>query len=139
MSSLTKGFLSLTDRSSLRIRIPARIVKLATHLLTGQQVAIKIIDKKAIGDDLPRVKTELDALKKLCHQHICRLYQYIETEHKFYVVMEYCSGGELFDYIVRKNRLEESEARHFFRQLVQAMAYVHASGFAHRDLKPTYT
>uniref|UniRef100_A0A1I8A8Q2 non-specific serine/threonine protein kinase n=1 Tax=Steinernema glaseri TaxID=37863 RepID=A0A1I8A8Q2_9BILA len=111
-------------------------VKLATHLLTGQHVAIKIIDKRLIGDDLPRVTTELAALKTLCHQNICRLYQYIETDTKFYVVMEYCSGGELFDYIVKKNRLEESEARHFFRQLVQAIAYVHASGFAHRDLKP---
>lgn len=42
----------------------------------------------------------------------------------------------MFDYIVRKERLEESEARHFFRQLVQAIAYVHSMGFAHRDLKP---
>lgn len=42
----------------------------------------------------------------------------------------------MFDYIVKKERLEESEARHFFRQLVQAIAYVHSMGFAHRDLKP---
>ncbi|VDD91241.1 unnamed protein product [Enterobius vermicularis] len=111
-------------------------VKLATHLLTGQKVAIKIIDKQAIGDDLPRVTKELEALRKLSHQNICRLYQHIETEEKFYIVMEFCSGGEMFDYIVKKERLQESEARHFFRQLVQAIAYVHNMGFAHRDLKP---
>uniref|UniRef100_A0A915DQA0 Protein kinase domain-containing protein n=1 Tax=Ditylenchus dipsaci TaxID=166011 RepID=A0A915DQA0_9BILA len=86
-------------------------VKLATHLLTGEKVAIKIIDKKAIGDDLPRVTTELEALKHLAHQNICRLFQYVETVDKFYI---YCNGGEMFDYIVKKERLEESEARHFF-------------------------
>ncbi|KAI1732853.1 protein kinase domain-containing protein [Ditylenchus destructor] len=111
-------------------------VKLATHLLTGEKVAIKIIDKKAIGDDLPRVTTELEALKNLAHQNICRLFQYIETSEKYFIVMEYCNGGEMFDYIVKKERLEESEARHFFRQLVQAIAYVHSVGYAHRDLKP---
>ncbi|CAB3409490.1 unnamed protein product [Caenorhabditis bovis] len=111
-------------------------VRLATHLLTNQKVAIKIIDKKHVGNDLPRVKTELDALRNLSHQNICRLYHYIETEEKFFLIMEYCSGGEMFDYIVRKERLEESEARHFFRQLVSGMAFVHSQGYAHRDLKP---
>uniref|UniRef100_A0A8R1TUI5 non-specific serine/threonine protein kinase n=1 Tax=Onchocerca volvulus TaxID=6282 RepID=A0A8R1TUI5_ONCVO len=112
-------------------------VRLATHLLTSQKVAIKIIDKFRIKkEDLPRVKTELDALMLLSHQNICRLYQCIDTPVKFFIVMEYCSGGEMFDYIVKKERLEESEARHFFRQLVQAIAYVHSMGFAHRDLKP---
>ncbi|CAI2351290.1 unnamed protein product [Caenorhabditis sp. 36 PRJEB53466] len=111
-------------------------VRLATHLLTNQKVAIKIIDKKQLGHDLPRVQTEMDALRNLSHQNICRLYHYIETPDKFFIVMEYCSGGEMFDYIVRKERLEESEARHFFRQLVSAIAYVHSQGYAHRDLKP---
>uniref|UniRef100_A0A1I7UB69 non-specific serine/threonine protein kinase n=1 Tax=Caenorhabditis tropicalis TaxID=1561998 RepID=A0A1I7UB69_9PELO len=111
-------------------------VRLATHLLTNQKVAIKIIDKKQLGHDLPRVQTEMDALRNLSHQNICRLYHYIETDDKFYIVMEYCSGGEMFDYIVRKERLEESEARHFFRQLVSAIAFVHSQGYAHRDLKP---
>ncbi|VDN90882.1 unnamed protein product [Brugia pahangi] len=112
-------------------------VHLATHLLTSQKVAIKIIDKLKIKkEDLPRVRTELDALMLLSHQNICRMYQCIDTPAKFFIVMEYCSGGEMFDYIVKKERLEESEARHFFRQLVQAIAYVHSMGFAHRDLKP---
>uniref|UniRef100_A0A663FIG9 non-specific serine/threonine protein kinase n=2 Tax=Aquila chrysaetos chrysaetos TaxID=223781 RepID=A0A663FIG9_AQUCH len=111
-------------------------VKLARHLLTAEKVAIKIMDKAALGDDLPRVKIEIDAMKNLSHQHICRLYQVIETSKKIFMVLEYCPGGELFDYIISKDRLSEEEARVFFRQIVSAIAYVHGKGYAHRDLKP---
>ncbi|XP_076239401.1 maternal embryonic leucine zipper kinase [Calliopsis andreniformis] len=111
-------------------------VKLATHIATGEKVAIKIMDKTALGVDLPRVKLEVEALKTLLHQHICRLYQVIETESHYFMVIEYCSGGELFDHIVEKNRLSETESRKFFRQIVSAVAYLHSLGYAHRDLKP---
>uniref|UniRef100_A0A673V2C1 Maternal embryonic leucine zipper kinase n=1 Tax=Suricata suricatta TaxID=37032 RepID=A0A673V2C1_SURSU len=63
-------------------------VKLACHILTGEMVAIKIMDKNALGSDLPRVKTEIEALKNLRHQHICQLYHVLETANKIFLVLE---------------------------------------------------
>ncbi|XP_053211150.1 maternal embryonic leucine zipper kinase-like [Panonychus citri] len=111
-------------------------VRLATHLLTGQKVAVKCMDKTKLGEDLFRVKTEINALKTLDHQHIAKLLQVIETEQMIYLVLEYCSGGELFDYIVSKNRLSEKESQEIMGCLVHCLAYLHSNGFAHRDLKP---
>ena len=61
---------------------------MATHALTGDKVAIKVMDKKRLAGDLPRVRTEIEAMKELTHQNICRLYQVIETDDKFFMILE---------------------------------------------------
>ena len=63
-------------------------MKLAYHVATGEKVAIKIMDKKRLGDDLPRIRTEIAAMKELIHQNVCKLYQVIETDEKFFMVLE---------------------------------------------------
>ena len=87
---------------------------------------VKVMDKAKLGADLPRVKTEMKALRSLNHPNICRLYEEIETDNKIFLVLEYCAGGELFDYIVEKERLNEQEARQFFREICAAVAYMHS-------------
>eukprot|EP00039_Didymoeca_costata_P030247 m.28623 g.28623 ORF g.28623 m.28623 type:complete len:594 (-) comp8017_c0_seq1:1666-3447(-) len=113
-------------------------VRLGRHKLTGEKVAIKIMEKAALmkTNDLPRVAREIDALKSIRHQNIAQLFYVYENATHFYLVLEYAPGGELFDYIVARQRCREEEARRFFRQIACAVAYCHKLGIAHRDLKP---
>ena len=64
------------------------------------------------------------------------MYEIIETEKELYMIMEYCNGGELFDYIVRHTRLSEKQACKFYQELISGIEYIHQSGVCHRDLKP---
>ena len=75
-------------------------------------------------------------MKELSHRHICKLYEVIETDVMIHLVLEYCPGGEMFDYIVAKDRLADDEAKVLFKQLVSAILYIHEKGYTHRDLKP---
>lgn len=113
-------------------------VKLGRHKLTKEKVAIKIMDKEKLmkTNDLPRVALEIQALKDLHHQSIAQLLLFHETKDQYYLVLEHAPGGELFDYIVSRQRCKEDEARRFFRQIISAVAYCHERGIAHRDLKP---
>ena len=114
-------------------------VKLATHIITKEKVAIKIIDKsKLLNDDfdIQRVKKEISILKKLRHKNIIQLYEILESKHYLYIAMEYCEGRELFDYIVKRKKLSEKEACKFFQQLINGVEYLHKQGIIHRDLKP---
>nr|XP_029543846.1 MAP/microtubule affinity-regulating kinase 3 isoform X3 [Oncorhynchus nerka] len=111
-------------------------VKLARHILTGREVAIKIIDKTQLNSNsLQKLFREVRIMKLLNHPNIVKLFEVIETERTLYLVMEYASGGEVFDYLVAHGRMKEKEARAKFRQIVSAVQYCHQKHIVHRDLK----
>ncbi|KAF5905403.1 serine/threonine-protein kinase MARK2-like isoform X8, partial [Clarias magur] len=111
-------------------------VKLAKHVLTGKEVAVKIIDKTQLNSSsLQKLFREVRIMKLLNHPNIVKLFEVIETEKTLYLVMEYASGGEVFDYLVAHGRMKEKEARAKFRQIVSAVQYCHQKCIVHRDLK----
>jgi len=113
-------------------------VKLATHAITRHHVAVKILNKakiKQLGME-EKVQREINILHLCTHPHIIRLYEVIDTPTDIFLVNEYVSGGELFDYIVSKGRLSADEARNFFHQIISGVEYCHFQKIVHRDLKP---
>uniref|UniRef100_A0A1A8U1T4 MAP/microtubule affinity-regulating kinase 3 n=1 Tax=Nothobranchius furzeri TaxID=105023 RepID=A0A1A8U1T4_NOTFU len=111
-------------------------VKLARHVLTGKEVAVKIIDKAQLNSSsLQKLFREVRIMKMLNHPNIVKLFEVLETEKTLYLVMEYASGGEVFDYLVAHGRMKEKEARAKFRQIVSAVQYCHQKCIVHRDLK----
>jgi calcium-dependent protein kinase len=121
------------------------LVRLGIHKQSGRKVAIKIMTKKDMtNQDLELVKTEIDILKICQHPNIIKLYDIFENVDYIYIsiyllnlVMEYCSGGDLFSYIEKRGfRLPENRAAQIMHKLCTAVFYTHSYGIAHRDLKP---
>ena len=122
-------------------------VKLAKHIITGEKVAIKILPKlnfttdsnpinKSSNNNISKIQKEINILRRLHHKNIIQLYEIIETKNNLYIVMEYCEGKELFDYIVKRKRLTEREACRYFQQIINGVEYLHLCNITHRDLKP---
>ena len=112
-------------------------VKLGIFKKTGEEFAIKIIDKDKVKKKMKNILfKENEIITKFNHINIVYVFQIIEEEKYIYIVMEYCSKGELFDYIVKNKKLDEDEASIFFYQLINGVDYIHKKGVAHRDLKP---
>lgn len=113
-------------------------VKLGVHELTNERVAVKILEKDKIQDvnDVERVAREIHILKMIRHPNIIQLYEIIETPKQLYLIMEYANGGELFDYIVKNQRVKEPQALKFFHQIIAGVEYLHKLNIVHRDLKP---
>lgn len=127
------------------------IVYKVKHKESGKIAAMKMIDIKSIhrnkkaestresteDDTKKRVLHEIEVLRKLDHPNIIHFYEVIERDHEIYIIMEFATNGDLYDYIISKKQkyLSEDEARHFFRQLISAVDYSHANFVIHRDLK----
>lgn len=107
------------------------------HIPTGEKVAIKILEKDKIIDvaDVERVTREIHILKLIRHPNIIQLYEIIESPKYLFLVMEFLCEGELFDYIVKKKRMDEDEACKVFDQVISGIEYCHKLKIVHRDLK----
>ena len=112
-------------------------VKLAKLKSTKEKFAIKILDKEKLKTQTKSTLfNEIEIISRLDHKNIIHVEKILEDSKNHYIVMEYCEKGELFDYIVNKERLNPAEASLFFYQLINGVEYIHKQGFAHRDLKP---
>lgn len=113
------------------------VVKLVRNIADFTVAAMKIIDLKEVDSDNERkhIIREINILNKLTHRNIIELIEVYVVNDKVYIIMELAEGGELFDYVLEKDKLDQKEARHFFRQLITAVEYCHANFVVHRDLK----
>lgn len=113
-------------------------VKFARNTETGENVAIKILDKEKLLKHkmIGQIKREISTMKLIRHPNVIRMYEVMASKTKIYIVLEFVTGGELFDKIASRGRLKEDEARKYFQQLIDAVDFCHSRGVYHRDLKP---
>ncbi|XP_068315943.1 serine/threonine-protein kinase ATG1a-like isoform X2 [Pyrus communis] len=113
------------------------VVWRSRHRQLGTEVAVKEIDKKPLSPKVSdNVLKEISILSTINHPNIIRLFEAIETEDRIYLVLEYCDGGDLADYIRRHGKVSETVARHFMRQLAAGLQVLQEKHLIHRDLKP---
>ncbi|KZT39802.1 Pkinase-domain-containing protein [Sistotremastrum suecicum HHB10207 ss-3] len=112
-------------------------VKLGLHHQWGEEVAVKLIRRAGVDNTvrMSKVSREIEVLRTIQHPNIVHLYDVIETDKYIGIILEYASGGELFDHILAHRYLKEKDACKLFAQLISGVAYIHAKKIVHRDLK----
>ncbi len=112
-------------------------VKMGWRKTGGAQVAVKIIRREKLDNQsrLAKVYREINILRELDHPNIVRLHEMVETDKTIGIILDYASGGELFDFILKHRFLHDPLARRLFAQLVSGVGYLHKKGIIHRDLK----
>ena len=111
----------------------------ATHIPTGEKVAIKVLNKIKLNSQ-PELKKkaekEMSISKKMFHKNIIKLFEIMETAQRLYLVTEFCEGGDLYNYISTRGHLSERQSCKFFHEIIEALSYLHSQQIAHRDIKP---
>lgn len=135
----SNSFASVYDVSSYPVGFGSiGEVWLCEHLRSRETRAVKIISKKLLTKEEIKNKTvltEVDILKTLDHPCILKVFEYFEDQFNFYIVMEYCSGGDLFDELEKIDRFTEEQAAKIMQQIFSALFYMHSRNVIHRDIK----
>lgn len=113
-------------------------VWLVQHKATKKHYAMKALNKKRLAksSQLKNLAHEIATQRRILHDSIVRVYDFMEDRVNIYILMEYASRGSLFAYIRKKERLDEKEAFKFFVQIASAVNFLHKNSLMHRDIKP---